>query len=82
MGTNQRKPNCQKLAERTSDLVNTVNQLIADIESDMAAPGEAAFHAKDAFVALKAANLALLDAAREQAIRHYQDMANAAKAAA
>jgi hypothetical protein len=80
MDTNQRTPNCQKLADRAGDLARTVNQLIADIESDIAAPGEAAFHAKDAFAALQAAHLALVDAAREQTARHYQGMAQQAAA--
>lgn len=55
------------LAERAGDFVKTVNDLITDIESDLHAPGEAAFHAKDAYAALCRSHNALIDAAREQA---------------
>ncbi|NID06620.1 hypothetical protein HBF26_17125 [Luteibacter jiangsuensis] len=75
MGTSLNKPNCQTLAERAWELARVANQLIADIESDLNAPGDAAFRAKDAFDALNAAHLALLDAQREQAVRHYSRMA-------
>lgn len=82
MRTNQRKPNCQTLAERTSSLAKIVNQLIADIESDINSPTGAAFHAMEAYVALGNAVLSLEAAAREQAARHYQQMARDAQQAA
>ncbi|NID15420.1 hypothetical protein [Luteibacter yeojuensis] len=80
MGTNQRKPNCQTLADRAGELVNIVNNLIADIESDLSAPGEAALHTKDAYRTLCRAHNALIDAAREQTVTHYQGLAQQAAA--
>lgn len=74
------KQRAAALAARTSALVHTVNQLIADIDSDVSAPGDAAFHAKHAYDALCLSHLALLDAAREQAVTHYQGMARDAQA--
>lgn len=67
------------LSERTECLVKLVNQLIADIESDIAAPALAAFHAKSAFDALCHAHNELLDAAAENRVRHYQELANDAQ---
>jgi len=64
----------QSLTERTSRLVHIVNQLIADIESDLSAPGEAAFHAKAAYASLREADLALRDAIAERARSHYESI--------
>lgn len=82
MGITALNSNHQALAQRTQALATTVNQLIADIESDVTAPGEAAFHAKDAFIALNAAHNALLDAIAENRVRHYETLARDARAAA
>lgn len=82
MDTNQRTPNCQKLADRAGDLAKTVNQLIADIESDIKSPAGAAFHAMEAYVALGNAMLSLEAAAREQAVTHYKGLVDEARAAA
>ncbi|SEO64037.1 hypothetical protein SAMN02800692_1548 [Luteibacter sp. UNC138MFCol5.1] len=72
----------QRLADRLGELTRTVNQVIADIESDLASPGEAAFHAKDAYRALCSAHNALLDSARNAAANHYGQMARDAQQAA
>jgi hypothetical protein len=69
------KQHAEVLAARTNHVVSIVNQLIADIESDVAMPTDAAFHAKDAFNGLCRAHNALLDAARDPAVTHYQGMA-------
>jgi Holliday junction resolvasome RuvABC endonuclease subunit len=82
MGTTALNSNHQALAQRAKALASTANQLIADIESDVAAPTEAAFHAKDAFMALNRAHNALLDAIAENRVRHYESMARDAGAAA
>ncbi|APG04929.1 hypothetical protein BJI69_14200 [Luteibacter rhizovicinus DSM 16549] len=74
--------NHQALADRTGALVKVVNDLIADIESDISAPSDAAFHAKDAFKALASAHNALIDSARERAAAHYLGMARDAQQAA
>jgi hypothetical protein len=71
-------PRHQALAERAHILAQTANQLIADIESDMTAPAEAAFHAKDAYVALNRAHNAMLDAIAE----HGREQRDAQQAAA
>lgn len=82
MGTTALNSNHQALALRAKALTSTVNQLIADIETDITAPAEAAFHAKDAFAALNASHNALLDAIAESTRGHYEAMAHDAKAAA
>lgn len=69
------KQRAEVLAARANTLVHTVNQLIADIESDVSMPSDAAFHAKDAYTGLCRAHNALLDAARESAVSHYTDLA-------
>lgn len=74
--------NRQALADRAHDLTVTVNQLIADIESDLKAPEEAAFHAKAAFKALNGAHNALLEAITANTRGHYEGMAIAAQQAA
>ena len=73
--------NHQVLAERAKALTVTVNQLIADIESDLASPAEAAFHAKDTYAALKCAHLAFLDAIAQGTRGHYEGTAVEARAA-
>jgi hypothetical protein len=70
------------LAKRADRLVHVVNQLIADIECDVHAPAEAAFHAKDAYAALCRADLILREAIAESTRGHYEAMARDAKAAA
>jgi len=82
VGTNQHKPSHQVLAERAGALVKVVNNLIADIESDLRAPAEAVFNAKGAHRALQDAYLALADSARDQTVSHYQQMARDAQQAA
>lgn len=72
--------NHQALADRADALVKVANDLIADIESDIASPAEAAFHAKDAHRALQSAYLALCDSAREHAVTHYRGLAQQAAA--
>lgn len=67
MDTSDYNANYQALAERAQVLVTTTNQLIADIECDIAAPADAAFHAKDAYAGLCRAHNALLDAFRDRA---------------
>ena len=75
---NALRSNHQALAQRAKALASAANQLIADVESDLAAPAEAAFHAKDAFAALNAAHNALLDAIAESARGHYEELAREA----
>ncbi|WP_036114511.1 MULTISPECIES: hypothetical protein [Luteibacter] len=82
MGTNERNAKYQALAERAQALVTMTNQLIADIESDIAAPADAAFHAKDAFAGLCRVHHALLDAISEVRVYHYEAMARNAQQAA
>ncbi|URL59593.1 hypothetical protein IM816_05715 [Luteibacter flocculans] len=82
MGTNQHKPSHQVLAERAGALVKVVNNLIADIESDLRAPADAAFNARVAHRALQDAVLTLADSARDQVVDHYQQMAREAQQAA
>jgi hypothetical protein len=72
-------PGAHALAERFGTLVNVVNQLIADVESDIATPSEAAFHAKNAFAALRNAHNALLDDIANRARPHYEAMAREAE---
>lgn len=74
--------NGQVLADRAGALVATVNDLIADIESDLSAPSNAAFHAKDAYAALNRAHSALLEAIAEARICHYTGLARDAQKAA
>ena len=75
--------NRQLLADRAGALVRTVNELIADIESDVSAPAEAAFHAADAFGGLCRAHHALLESIAEARVCHYTGLAlDAQKAAA
>lgn len=74
--------NITSLAKRADRLVHIVNQLIADIESDVNAPSEAAFHAKDAYEALRRADLALRDAIAESTRGHYEAIAQDAQQAA
>lgn len=77
MFTAARHSKRQPLVNRVQALVTTANELIADIESDIAAPGEAAFHAKDAYAALNRAHNALLTAATDVEPTPYIPMASA-----
>lgn len=79
MDTNERNAKYQALADRAQALVTMTNQLIADIESDIAAPADAAFHAKDAFAGLCRVHDALLDASAEARVSHYEAMARDAQ---
>ena len=74
------KQHAEVLAARTNTLIGWVNQLVCEIESDVAMPTDAAFHAKDAFNGLCRAHNALLDAARDTAVTYYQGMARDAQA--
>ncbi len=78
MGTTALNSNHQALAQRADSLIQAVNQLIADFESDVNVPAEAAIHAKDAFVALCRADLALRDAITESTRGHYEELAREA----
>jgi hypothetical protein len=82
MGTTELNANNRTLAKRADRLVHVVNQLIADIESDISSPGEAAFHAKHAYDALCRVDNALRDAIAASATRHYEAMARDAQQAA
>lgn len=70
------------LAKRADRLVHVVNQLLADIESDISAPAEAAFHAKHAYDALCRVDNALRDAIALTNTQHYEAMARDAQQAA
>jgi hypothetical protein len=74
---NALRSNHQALAQRAQVLTSTVNQLIADIESDVSAPEGAAFNAKVAYDALKGVYFALLGEPSD-ARSHYEDMAREA----
>ncbi len=74
MGTTALNSNHQALAQRAQVLTSTVNQLIADIESDIAAPEGAAFNAKVAYEALKRVCVSLVDTSPD-ARTHYEAVA-------
>jgi hypothetical protein len=68
------RSNHMVLAQRAQVLTSAVNQLIADIESDVSAPDGAAFNAKAAYEALRRVVVSLADASPD-ARSHYEAVA-------